>query len=124
MVGKLFTRTNLTSVILFVVQCLTAVYRMCSGCNQIVFSIQQGLQDRILEDSRDLKSVIVKSDTECFVECVFDCRCMSFTVCRNSCHLSAGSRNLVRGSLRRKLGCRYYDFLAFEVRRYINRWKF
>jgi hypothetical protein len=59
---------------------------------------------------------IVKSDSECFgVECSLDCRCMSFSVCENSCQLNARSRTLVKNSLRHKPGCRYYDFRPFVV---------
>jgi hypothetical protein len=51
------------------------------------------------------KYLDVKSDSECFVECSVDCRCMSFGVCENSCQLNAGSRKLVKNSLRHKAGC-------------------
>ncbi|CAB4038468.1 uncharacterized protein LOC113671815 [Paramuricea clavata] len=39
---------------------------------------------------------------------------MSFTVCENSCQLNAGSRKLVKKSLRHKHGCRYYDLPPFK----------
>ena len=87
----------------------------CNTCGQIDFNIEQGVQDRFLDDGRKQATKIVKSDSECFVECSLDCRCMSFSVCENSCQLNARSRTLVKNSLRHKPGCRYYDFRPFEV---------
>ena len=94
----------------------TGFDQTCDTCGRIGFNIQQAIQDRFLNDGRILAAKIVKSDTECFGECALDCRCISFSVCDQSCHLSAGSRKLAKNALRQKLGCRYYDFPSFEVK--------
>ena len=113
---KLIRRFARLTFIVIVVQCSSKVPdRVCNNCNKLAFSVKWGVEDRVLDDDRELKNNTVKSDTECFVECSLDCRCMSFSVCGSSCHLNARSRNLIRGSLLRKPGCRYYDFPAFEV---------
>ena len=95
----------------------TGFDQTCDTCGRVEFSIKQAIQDRFLnDDGRILATKIVKSDTECFGECALDCRCISFSVCDQSCHLSAGSRKLAKNALRQKLGCRYYDFPSFEVK--------
>ena len=100
---------------LFLVKVLTGFDQTCNTCGQIDFSVEQAVQDRFLDDGRTLATKIVKTDAECFGECSLDCRCMSFSVCGKFCHLSAGSRTLVKNSLQHRPGCRYYDFPPFEV---------
>ena len=113
MFGNIFTHSSVFFSIL--VQSLAGFHQTCNTCGQIDFNVEQGVQDRFLDDGRNLATTIVKSDSECFVECSLDCRCISFSVCENSCQLSARSRQLVKISLRHKPGCRYYDFPQFEV---------
>jgi hypothetical protein len=113
MFGNIFTHS---SVWFFVfVQNLAGFHQTCNTCGQIDFNVKQGVQGRYLDDGRKLATKIVKSDSKCFVGCSLDCHCMSFSVCDNSCQLNAGSRTLVKNSLRHKSGCRYYDFPPFEV---------
>ena len=89
----------------------------CNPCGLAHFNIEQAVQDSFLVDEgRNLAAKIVQSDSECFAECSLDFRCMSFSVCENLCQLNAGSRYLVKNSLRPRPGCRYYDFYSFEVR--------
>jgi hypothetical protein len=113
MLGNIFTYNSVLYFLLM--QNLAGLDQTCNTCGQIYFNVEQGVQDRFLHDGGNLATKIVKSDSECFVECSFDCRCMSFTVCENSCQLNAGSRKLVKKSLRHKSGCRYYDFPPFKV---------
>ena len=113
MYGNIFTHNSVWCFIL--VQNLAGFDQTCNICRQIDFNVEQGEQDGFLHDGRNLATKFVKSDSECFVECSLDCRCMSFSVCENSCQLNAGSRQLVKNSLRHKPGCRYYDFPPFEV---------
>ena len=98
------------------VEISTGSGQACDTCGRIDFNVEQAMQDRFLNDGRTLATKTLKSDTECFEECSLDCRCMSFSVCGQSCHLSAGSRMLVKNSLRHRPGCRYYDFPSFEVK--------
>ena len=113
MFGSIFTHSSVLFSIL--VQSLAGFHQTCNNCGEIDFNVEQGVQDRFLDDGRKLMTKIVKSDSECFVECSVDCRCMSFSVCENSCQLNAGSRTLAKNLLRHKPGCSYYDFPPFEV---------
>ena len=120
MVVKLIRRLVSASFIVIIVQCSQDPARVCNKCSKLLFNVKWGLENSILDDGRELKNMTIRSDTECFAECALDCRCMSFSICGNSCHLNAGSRSLGRGSLFYKSGCRYYDFPAFEVGRFAN----
>ena len=118
MIVKLIRRLVSVTFIVIIVQCSQDPVRICSKCNKLFFNVKWGLENSILDDGRELKNITIRSDAECFAECSLDCRCMSFSVCGSSCHLNGGSRNLVRGSLFHKSGCRYFDFPAFEVGRF------
>jgi hypothetical protein len=113
MFGNICTHSSVLFFLL--VQILASFHQTCNNCGQIDFNVEQGVQARFLHDGRKLATKIVKSDSECLVECSLDCRCMSCSVCENSCELNAGSRTLVKNSLRHKPGCSYYDFPPFEV---------
>ena len=120
MIGKLIRRLVSMLCTVIIVQCSQDPVRVCNKCSKLVFNVKWGLENSILDDGGELQNMTIRSDAECFAECSFDCRCMSFSVCGDTCHLNAGSRNLVRGSLFYKSGCRYYDFPAFEVGRFTN----
>ena len=113
MFGKVFIHNSV--LFLLLVGISTGFDQTCNTCDQIDFNVEQAVHDRFLDDGRNLTTKIVQSDTECFVECSLDCRCLSFSVCGKSCQLNAGNRKLAKNSLRRKPECRYYDFPSFEV---------
>ncbi|XP_028410331.1 uncharacterized protein LOC114532941 [Dendronephthya gigantea] len=101
-------------LLILLVQGLVGADKTCNACGQIPFHVEQGIAGRYLDDGRNLKVQSVNTHSECFSECSFDCRCMSFTVCGKSCYLNAGSRKLAKNSLLLRPGCRYYDFPVFE----------
>lgn len=107
-------------ILILLGQSLVGSDQTCNACGQIPFNVKQGMRGGFLDDGRNLKIPSVSTHSECFAECSFDCRCMSFTVCGGLCYLNAGSRKLAKNSLLLRPGCSYYDFPGFKVSQSYN----
>ena len=86
--------------------CLLGGFYFVSGRNMVVDHSIQGA---------GFLNLTVSSPIECFRECSWNCRCISFNFRRslhsNNCELNEESRSTAPRSLKKEVGCHHYDLV-------------
>ena len=86
--------------------CLLGGFYFVSGRNMVVDHSIQGA---------GFLNLTVSSPRECFRECSWNCRCISFNFRRslhsNNCELNEESRSTAPRSLKKEVGCHHYDLV-------------
>ena len=80
------------------------------SCSSDSFYIEDFVNDHSLGTRTFATSTMVEDgNTDCFLKCTKNCKCLSFNICGRQCQINADRKEMKNNSLTMKYGCIYYD---------------